>query len=112
MLRYESARPKIAASLDAERWRSGAAPPLVPASGGPDPIQGAVEAERKKFLLQALAALQPEFREIILLRDFEDRSYEEIAELLDLPAGTVRSRLHRARAELRERLKPILVDPG
>ena len=109
-LRYESARPKIAASLDAEEGDRAPIRLSLPASG-PDPMQGAVEAERTKYLLQALASLQPEFREIIILRDFEDRSYEEIAELIDLPAGTVRSRLHRARAELRERLKPILVDP-
>ena len=111
-LRYEAARPKIAASLDAEEGDRAPLRLVDRRPAGPDPMQGAVEAERKKFLLQALASLQPEFREIILLRDFEDRSYEEIAELLDLPAGTVRSRLHRARAELRDRLKPILVDPA
>src|SRR5262245_36196844 len=109
--RYEAARPRISASLDVpEGERSPLR--LVPPASGPDPVQGAVEAERRKFLLAALASLQPEFREIILLRDFEDRSYEEIAELLDLPAGTVRSRLHRARMELREILRPILADPG
>lgn len=109
--RYDSARPKVSVSLDAP---AGERSPLRLAapSGGPDPVQSAVESERRRFLLEALAALQPEFREIIVLRDFEDRSYEEIAELLDLPAGTVRSRLHRARTELRERLKPILADPA
>jgi RNA polymerase sigma-70 factor, ECF subfamily len=110
-LRHEAARPKISASLDAEEGDR-APLRLVAAGPGPDPVQAAVEAERKKLLLQALAMLQPEFREIIVLRDFEDRSYEEIAELLDLPDGTVRSRLHRARAELRDKLKPILVDPA
>jgi RNA polymerase sigma-70 factor (ECF subfamily) len=107
--RYEAARPRVAASLEEEDREKSPLRVLTPA-GGPDPVQAAIEAERKKFLLLALASLQPEFREIILLRDFEDRSYEEIAELLDLPAGTVRSRLHRARSELRERLKPLIVD--
>jgi RNA polymerase sigma-70 factor, ECF subfamily len=110
-LRHEAARPKISASLDSEEGDRAPLRVVTPASG-PDPVQSAVEAERKKLLLHALASLQPEFREIILLRDFEDRSYEEIAELLDLADGTVRSRLHRARAELRDRLKPILVDPA
>jgi RNA polymerase sigma-70 factor, ECF subfamily len=110
-LRHEAARPKISASLDAEEGDR--APLRLVAPGpGPDPVQAAMVEERKKLLLRALAALQPEFREIIVLRDFEDRSYEEIAELLDLPDGTVRSRLHRARAELRDKLKPILVDPA
>jgi RNA polymerase sigma-70 factor (ECF subfamily) len=108
--RYEGARPKVSASLDAEPGERTSLRLMTP-TGGPDPVQGALEAERKKFLLAALASLQPEFREIIVLRDFDDRSYEEIAELLDLPAGTVRSRLHRARSELREILRPILADP-
>jgi RNA polymerase sigma-70 factor (ECF subfamily) len=110
--RYESARPKVSASLDVPPGERSSPLRLAAPAGGPDPVQSAVESERKRFLLQALAALQPEFREIIVLRDFEDRSYEEIAELLELPPGTVRSRLHRARMELRERLKPILVDPA
>jgi RNA polymerase sigma-70 factor (ECF subfamily) len=109
--RYESARPKVSASLDAET-QDRTPLRLVARAASPDPAQGAIEAERRRYLLAALAALQPEFREIIVLRDFEDRSYDDIAELLDLPAGTVRSRLHRARMELRERLKPILADPG
>lgn len=110
-LRHEAARPKISASLDAEEGERAPLRLVAPAPG-PGPVEIAVQAERKKLLLQALASLPHEFREIILLRDFEDRSYEEIAELLDLPDGTVRSRLHRARAELRDRLKPILVDPS
>ena len=43
-------------------------------------------------------------REIILLRDFHDLPYAEIAQVLDIPPGTVMSRLHRARSALRERL--------
>jgi RNA polymerase sigma-70 factor (ECF subfamily) len=49
---------------------------------------------------EALARLDEEQRTIILLRDIQDLSYEEISEILDLPRGTVKSRLHRARAEL------------
>jgi len=53
---------------------------------------------------EAIAHLDDDHRVIVLLRDVEDMSYEEIGEVLGLPEGTVKSRLHRARNELRERL--------
>jgi RNA polymerase sigma-70 factor (ECF subfamily) len=55
---------------------------------------------------QAIAKLRPEYRSCILLRHVEGRSYEEIAETLDLPLGTVKTYIHRARHELREYLEP------
>jgi RNA polymerase sigma-70 factor (ECF subfamily) len=54
---------------------------------------------------RAIAALPEKFKSIIILRDVEDLPYEEIAEALEIPVGTVRSRLHRARAILFEQLK-------
>lgn len=53
----------------------------------------------------ALNALPDEFRTVILLCDMEGFSYEEIAKIVDIPIGTVRSRLHRARNMLKEKLK-------
>lgn len=53
---------------------------------------------------QAINAMPVEFRTVILLCDVEDFSYEEIAAILDIPIGTVRSRLHRARNTLKEKL--------
>ena len=55
-------------------------------------------------LRSAVASLDPEFREVIVLRELQDLSYEEIAEIAGVPVGTVRSRLFRAREELRRRL--------
>jgi RNA polymerase sigma-70 factor (ECF subfamily) len=52
-----------------------------------------------------LASLSPEHRQVIVLRELEGLSYEEMAETLGVPRGTVESRLHRARAELREALR-------
>jgi RNA polymerase sigma-70 factor (ECF subfamily) len=52
----------------------------------------------------ALDALPPEFRMVLILSDVEEFSYEEIAEMMDTPLGTVRSRLHRARAMMRQKL--------
>ncbi len=57
-------------------------------------------AQAGALLQQGLDQLEEEPRKIIVLRDIQDLSYEEIADLLDLPRGTVKSRLHRARAEL------------
>jgi RNA polymerase sigma-70 factor (ECF subfamily) len=55
---------------------------------------------------RAIAKLRPEYRACVLLRHVEGRSYEEIAETLDLPLGTVKTYIHRARNELREYLEP------
>ena len=56
----------------------------------------------------ALALLDPDAREILVLREVEDLSYEDMAELLDVAVGTVRSRLHRARSELRRHVASVL----
>lgn len=56
----------------------------------------------------ALDTLSDEHRVVIVLRDLDGRGYDEIAAILELPLGTVRSRLHRARMQLREQLKPVL----
>ena len=64
-------------------------------------------------LVQAkLQALTPEHRTIILLRDFEGLSYEEIADVLQVESGTVKSRLHRARMELKALLEPYVAGEG
>jgi RNA polymerase sigma-70 factor, ECF subfamily len=59
-------------------------------------LGGAIEA--------AIGRLRPEYRSCILLRHVEGRAYEEIAEMLDLPLGTVKTYIHRARNELRQAL--------
>ena len=53
---------------------------------------------------RAIGALRPEYRSCIIMRHVEGRAYDEIAEVLDLPLGTVKTYIHRARAELRESL--------
>jgi RNA polymerase sigma factor (sigma-70 family) len=60
----------------------------------------------------ALNALPDDFRTVILLCDMEGFSYEEIAKILDIPIGTVRSRLHRARNMLKEKLKDYAAKMG
>jgi len=66
----------------------------------PGPAEAVQEAERREALNQAIHALPDQSRTVLLLREFEGLSYEEIAQALELPIGTVRSRLARARAAL------------
>jgi RNA polymerase sigma-70 factor (ECF subfamily) len=65
-------------------------------------------SERQALVAQALAQLAEEYRTVIILREMEGLSYEQIAELVACPVGTVRSRIHRARNELRENLTRAL----
>lgn len=71
------------------------------------PLEELESRELGKSIEQAIARLRPEYRACILLRHVEGRSYEEIAEALDLPLGTVKTYIHRARHELRESLGPL-----
>jgi len=64
--------------------------------------------EARLDLASMLATLSPEHRQVIVLREVEGLSYEEIATTLGVPRGTVESRLHRARAELRQRFAGYL----
>jgi RNA polymerase sigma-70 factor, ECF subfamily len=79
-----------------------------------DPIrQPAMELERRERqqrLEFKLTALRPEYRSLLVLRDLEGLSYEEIAEVLEMPLGSVKGRLHRARGELIELLRTNTYD--
>jgi RNA polymerase sigma-70 factor, ECF subfamily len=68
--------------------------------GGEDPHTRAVWRQRLEMAKSALERLPEELAQLILLRDFADWSYEELAEELELPLGTIKSRLNRARREL------------
>jgi RNA polymerase sigma-70 factor (ECF subfamily) len=57
---------------------------------------------------QALELLEEGDRQIILLKDLQGHSYDEIASIMQIPKGTVRSRLHRARLELKSKLKSYI----
>ena len=82
--------------------------PKLPA--GPDtPETIFIEHSQHQFLQAAIKALPLHFREVLLLCDMEEMSYQEIAESLSIPIGTVMSRLSRARKALRESLQQKLV---
>ncbi|MBI4347065.1 MAG: sigma-70 family RNA polymerase sigma factor [Elusimicrobia bacterium] len=77
-------------------------------SGEPAPDSGLETEDRAAAVQRALQELEPESRAVIVLRDLEGQSYEEIALQLGLPEGTVKSRLNRGRDALKQRLKKYL----
>lgn len=85
--------------------------PIEIPDGSPDPETVAQRHELQRRLWRALAALSPAHREILVLRDYQDLSYAEIAEVLAIPIGTVMSRLHGARKSLRATLEALGGDP-
>ena len=94
-------------SLDHSDREEDPRPLEIPSS---DPPHGSSleQAYRRSLVQDAMAKLDPQERAILVLRDMEDRSYEDIAKLLELPLGTVKSRLARSRESLRQRLEPHL----
>lgn len=95
--------------LDGAQWDEG--PERQVAADGPWADAGAEQSHAEALVRQGLEALSEEHRQVIVLRDIQDLDYDEIAAILDLPRGTVKSRLHRARAELARVLRNR-IDPG
>ncbi len=84
----------------------------LPASGD-SPFDYVLDRERHRLIEAALAELRPSFRSVVVLRDVEDLSYEEIAQIIDVPLGTVKSRILRGREALRRELEKRLErEPG
>jgi RNA polymerase sigma-70 factor (ECF subfamily) len=96
-------RPTV--SVDEHRELTGYEPPSRDGQTS-EPLE---RQERAARVQEALSALDEDFRTVLVLREIDGHSYETIAQMLDLPLGTVRSRLHRARMELKEQLKGVLV---
>ena len=69
---------------------------------------GILREEQARVVHTALGQLDEEFRQVIVLRELEGCAYEQIAQILEIPVGTVRSRLYRARIQLRDLLAPWL----
>jgi RNA polymerase sigma-70 factor (ECF subfamily) len=72
-----------------------------------DPSLPLERAERDERIVEALGRLHPDQRAVVVLKDLDGQRYDEIAALLKIPIGTVRSRLHRARGELRILLQDL-----
>jgi RNA polymerase sigma factor (sigma-70 family) len=74
----------------------------------PSPERNLLQAERKRIIEDAIEALPERYRYVILLRHREEKSYEEISEILNLPLGTVKAQIFRAREILNKKLKEII----
>jgi RNA polymerase sigma-70 factor (ECF subfamily) len=84
--------------------------PITIADWAPGPVEQLLTQETRDAMQQAIEALPPEFRQVFVLRDVEGLSNGEVAEILDLSVAAVKSRLHRARLKVRNRLMSFFND--
>ncbi len=99
-------RDKVRLSTSLDKETDGAHPLLERLPGRePSADQGALDKERSGIVLKAVQELPEAFRALVVMREWEDLSYEAISQRLDLSVGTVKSRLFRARALLAKKLK-------
>lgn len=80
---------------------------LTPAAPGQNAYQALEQADRVELLRKAMAELPPTLREAVVKRDLQELSYQEIADQLNLPEGTVKSRINRGRTELARQVQRI-----
>jgi len=97
----------IEGAPDAVTAESARATSIALASGTESPLAELESKELGASIERAISQLRPEYRACIMLRHVEDRSYEEIAEIVKLPLGTVKTYIHRARHELRAALDDV-----
>lgn len=97
---------RMTVSVEARREAAG----LEPADDDPsnEPSHAMHVSDRQRLVRQALSELSEEFRTALVLKEMDGMSYEEIATVVDVPLGTVRSRIHRARMEMRAKLGLLL----
>lgn len=122
---YDASRPfkswiaRIAGNLAIDRHRADSRRPRTTdldelgatlAAGDPGPAATAIENEQQRELLSRLRGLPEHYRQVIVLRFLEELSYEEIAEVLELPMGSVKTRIFRGREMLKQRLRSNLVE--
>jgi RNA polymerase sigma-70 factor, ECF subfamily len=100
----QARRGRKTASLDGMKSDVGE----EPMDGQPTAETDVMQQERAELVHAALGQLSMDYRQILVLREIDGCRYDEIAEILDLPVGTVRSRLFRARVEMRDLLTPRL----
>lgn len=103
-----SLRARVPVSLDTPLRTSDGQLLSDPPSGEPSVLDRLEQQDVQNRVQDCIQALDPEFREVIVLRDMQDLAYEEIGAVLKLAIGTVKSRLFRAREAVKECLKKVL----
>jgi len=86
--------------------------PINIADWAPSPVEQLLTKETQQAMNEAIEALPPEFRQVFVLRDVEELSNSEVADILDLSVAAVKSRLHRARLKVRNRLATYFSEPN
>jgi RNA polymerase sigma-70 factor (ECF subfamily) len=81
---------------------------IDPPDTSPLPVETMIEEERRRAVARAITSLPEKYRSALVLRDVEGMSYDQIAEVLNLSEGTVKSRINRARNLLREKLSAYM----
>ncbi len=108
--------PHLRQALEAVSWEAGedgsdpagvGETPAMPAADDPGPEDALLQAERRERLRLAVAGLPEGYRMLVQLRFQQDLSYEEIATVMQLPLGTVKTHLFRARQQLRQALEAV-----
>jgi RNA polymerase sigma-70 factor (ECF subfamily) len=74
----------------------------------PSPEETVITREKQEMIMACINSLKPEYRSVIILRDIQHHSYDEIANILDIPLGTVKSHISRARTALRKAVGSIV----
>jgi len=82
--------------------------PIYPPDSSSEPTSLVQQRETRRRVQQAIQSLDDDSRTVVVLRDIDSCDYEQIAEILGVPVGTVKSRLHRARLQLREKLADLI----
>jgi RNA polymerase sigma-70 factor (ECF subfamily) len=99
---------KKSVPIENSRGSDGANPSLVLKNGSPSPLHELERKERSRLIHEAIRALPAEQNAVIVLRDIQGRSYQEIATITGLNLGTVKSRLARGRLELKNKLEGVI----
>ena len=109
-------RSRHTVSLEADRpgnrGRSSALRTQLPDEREPGPVESVQKREMTQLLKIAISRLDDDFRSVLVLRDIDQMDYRQIGEVLDIPAGTVKSRLFRARLALRHQMLQLHPPPS